>query len=342
HRYHPDAKFRAIDRAIRQVTELLFLECRDDTITADGYGVEFCIPTNMRLGPEWALIEEPIQVNVAENWLQTPKLDATTGWAAGCTTALVVTRTAQDRLIPKHGEKATKLTTAACTAGTYTQVAACLSSCVCTPLTFARDKHMYLGAWVHSTETVKVKLNLIDDCATTSGACHQGKGWEWLTVDATIPGANATTLSAQVAIASTANASVVHVQCAMLRHGPIPSFYRTDNATRVERCEVTNLVYLRDAPPAGYQVRLIGKKPLSLLGGTPATQITNTVEVDANSAELLYSRAAQLLFTGDLLNTPGFRDIGARIQVSQAEERKLTRQWKYQEKGGMVIGPYHR
>lgn len=343
HRYHPEAKFRALDRATIQLTDRLFLECRDDTTTSDGRNTEFTIPTCMRLGPEWAIVEHPLPVNVQENWLSNPQLDVTCKWAAGCTTAVIVTKGGTDLLIPKHGESATKLSTTACTSATYQQVVACFSSCVTTPATAARDLHMYGGLWVHSTEVSKVRLRLVEDCCTiTQGALHSGSGWEWLTVDKVIGGGNATLLTFGVCIATTANASVIHVQCGMLRHGPIPEFFTAERAVRVERCEVLNLVFLREAPAAGLNIRFVGKKPMSALGAVAACQITNTVEVDVNSAELLYGRAARLLFSGDMLNSPGFRDIANRISYAAQQEEVLRRQWQYRERGGQVISPFHR
>ena len=91
-------------------------------------------------------------------------------------------------------------------------------------------------------------------------------------------------------------------------------------------------------PPRGYQIRLIGKTELSALG--TSTPQTNTMEVDINAAELLYARAARIMFGGDMLNTPGFRDIATRINWVATNEADLAKKWQYVEKGGMVVTPY--
>lgn len=338
HRYDPTSKFQALDRARLQLVDKLFIERRNDEWTSDGRNDEFTIPTSLRLGPEWAIVESPIQVEVAENWLQTPKMDTLTGWTASGTTALIITRDCANLLIPKLGENATRLTTAANQAATYTQTAANLCSEVCTPLTLARDNRMYGGVWVHATETCKVRLNLIDLAGTTNGSFHGGTGWEFLTADRTICGVNTTTLSFQLCVASTSNASVLHAQCAMFRIGPIPNFYHQDGVVRVERCEISNRVYIRNLPSRGTQIRLIGKGEMTALG--EATPQTSTMEVDVNSAELLFARAARILFGGDMLNTPGFRDIATRIGWVAENEKCLSKKWQYKEKGGVIVTPF--
>ena len=144
----------------------------------------------------------------------------------------------------------------------------------------------------------------------------------------------------EVWVASTAHVFTGYAEKALFRFGDIPCFYPDCDAVRVERDDTTQKLKLRSAPLRGVQIRLIGKDPLTLLGCNECTQVTNSKEVDTNSARILYAKAAEILFGRDLLNTPGFRDITTRIQLVNQQRAVLTNNWTYQDRGGRLVTPF--
>jgi len=74
-------------------------------------------------------------------------------------------------------------------------------------------------AWVKTSTTSKVKLNLADGVGSTASPYHSGSGsWQMLTVTRTVD-ANATTVEAQIAFDGAATATV---DCVNLNEGPMP------------------------------------------------------------------------------------------------------------------------
>lgn len=339
HTYDPTEKFRALDAASRELIDELFIIRKDDSITSDGRNTLFDIPSTLDRGPFTVLVEHPIEVDVDENALTNPYLDSTCGWTASCVTASIICEASTNLLVPKRRDSATKLVVAACTNGTYTQVGACLDSCLgaCS----FNDETLYGGAWVWSTEACKVRLNIIDDAGTTNGCFHGGGGWEWLEVSRTIDGDNGTTLSFQIEVASTANPWTGYAQCAILRAGVIPDFYHEDRVVEFERDDSTQKFWLREPVRRGLQLRLLGKGILTDLGEDACTQSTTSKELDDRRAELLYAKAAQLLFSWDFLNQPGVsqKTLG-RIQWAEERRQELALPWPYRHRKGRIVGPF--
>src|SRR5690606_11962239 len=135
--------------------------------------------------------------------------------------------------------------------------------------------------WVYCTEASKVRLGIEDDDDTTYGSYHGGTGWELLTVERTIAGDNATTLSAVVTIASTDNASTIYLSRGWFYFGTPErvkdGHYLYAARREVRRDDTSQHVYLDEIVPRGYQIRLLGYDPLTGLGTTPSTQVTATM-----------------------------------------------------------------
>lgn len=331
HRYNPRTKFTALDEARLRVVDVLARTVYDDSITADGVSNVFPIPSTIRQGPLLVQQEQPFGGVEAEwNFLLSPRGGSTTGYTATSTTATTVTRTASDLIIPKIEDTCTKLVTAASTAASYTlPITGAVNA-----LTAARaaGRKMTYARWVYCTEASKVRLGMTDDTSLTNPtAYHSGGGWELLTFEKVIAGNNATTLSAVISIASTANASTIYAQrgwwyfgsAEMVRDGMFRGFV----PKQVRRDDTTQQMYLDWKPPRGHQLRLVGRETLSALGNTLATQVTNTMEVDEENAQILYAQAALILFTRLGLNLSDFGTVAQNISVADNLKKKLANQW---------------
>ena len=327
HRYDPAQKFRALDKGRLDVADTVYRLIYNDTVTSDGLSNVYDVPSAIDIGPISAIIEQPLAAEHSWNFLSNPQGDSTTGWTASSTTAATYARLESDRIIPKYDNTCTKLTTAASTAATYSQVVADMTNSITAAL--AADREMAFCAWVYCTEASKVALRIVDDSGTVAtGSNHGGAGWELLTVEGTIAGNNATTLTARFVISSTANASTIYVNGMWFYFGKkervADTIFKPEYAVEVRRDNATQHFMLKTIPPRGYQIRLIGKTVLSALGDTISTNVTNTMEVDNNTAEILYARAAEVLYQWERVNTDNVQEVMQRIQMVRERQPKLV------------------
>lgn len=345
HRYDPAKKFLALDKTRLAITDNLFQIKLDDTITADGLSFVYDIPPAMEQGPHIAYMEQPLAAEADWNHLSNPQGNSLTDWTASSTTASIVTRNNGDLLIPKYDLTCTKLVTAAGTAGTYTQAIADMINGV--TAASAADRGMTFAMWVYCTEASKVQLRILDDSGTVAtGAFHQGRGWELLFVEGTIAGNNATTLSARLLIANTANASTIYWNRAWFYFGSkervCDAIYNEERVIRVRRDDTSQHILLASTPLRGYQIRLAGKAPLTSLGSTPSTQLTNSMEVDEKSEQVLYAYAAELLFLWEGIKADSSPEVIARIQNVKARTPGLERAWSHAAPQPYFRSPYAR
>lgn len=344
HKYDPEKKFEALDEATFDVADELYQLVYNDTITSDGISRVYTVPSAISVGPQWAMPEEPVTADSFWNFLSDPRGDSTDNWTTSSVTASTVSRDDNDLLVPKYDETCTKLVVAASTAATYTQTVANMTNSA--SASDAADREMTFGAWVYCTEGSKIRVRILDDNGTvaTSGF-HGGEGWELLTVSGTIAGDNSTTLSAQFVIDSTANASTTYWNRGWFYYGDaerITNIYREDRALQLRRDDTTQTITLQSRVPRGYQIRLVGKDTLSLLGTTAATQVTNTMEVSAATAQLLYARAAEILFIKEGINTENVPQVIQRINIVRERFPRLRNSWAQEHEQKTMVGPWSR
>ena len=340
HRYDPSDKFSALDGAIRSIATKLFKATYDDSLTTDGINRTFSIPSSVRRGPLYVQIEEPVAAAASWNFLADPDFDSVSNWTASNFTAAQVTSATNDPLIPKYGSTATKLTLAASTAGTYTQPVANMANSITAAL--AAGRQMSSGIWLYCRTASKIKIGIIDDSTTTYSSTHAGAGWELLTVTATPPSTNATTLSVVIDGANSASAVVAWANKGWLLYGPtVPNHYDEQAIFQVRRDDTTQTFTTPRLIQGKRQLRLVGSTPLSRLGTTLSTQPTNTVEVDEFTAELLYAKAAVVLFGREALATASMNDIATRIEIAEERLTELQRLWRFEpEQRKRIQGPY--
>lgn len=342
HRYDPAGKFTVLDEArIRVYPDLGILRFAD-TLTGDGRTAAFDIPSTIRRGPLFILEEEPIAPDPAWNFLTSPRGEATTGWTASNTTASIVERDENDLLIPKYDHQCTKLATADSVNGTYEQVVGSMTNDITAAL--AAGRQMTFGAWVYCLTSGRVTLEITDDAGTTSSDAHGGAGWELLAVTRTISATNATTLTVGIDVASEASAVTCWWNRGWFYFGTadrITDIYHTNRGRRLRRDDTIQKVYLEWTPARGRQLVMIGRDTLSSLGTTAATQVTNTMEVDEEAAQVLYSEAARVLFAREGLNTNDFPDVANRIQLADRLRKELRSKWRMtMPQGKALVGPW--
>lgn len=335
HRISPDEKFSALDEARIPAYPALGTLVYNDTLTGDGLQRTFDIPSAVRRGPIDVFVEVPVSAGHTWNFLPNPNGDSLTGYTATGTTAAVFAQTDADRTIPKHDGSCTSLTTAATQAATYNMLIASAENSLTAAQ--AADRKMTHARWVYCTEASKIRVGITDDSGTSyAAAYHGGAGWELLAVEDTIVGNNATTLTAVLDIASTANASTIYTGRGWWYFGDaerVVESWEPVPQSHIRRDNTTQQVTLTYAPPRGYQIRLVGRGLLSELGTTAATQATNTMEIDEAEAEILYAEATKVLFRRGILSAGVMGALAVPLQVNEQNLADLKRKWKQPSPG---------
>ena len=343
HKYDPVLKFRALDAARIELGSELFAIVRDDTTTADGLNNEWSIPSSIRNGPFVAIFEEQLECDVSWNILNQPLGDSLTGWtAAGGMAATTYAQNDTDRFIPKYANSSIKLVyTDGGSDGTYTQVIADMDSSFTAAIAAGRE--IVTGWWVYGEATTNgAVIEIITDAGTlVTSSAHTGAGWELITATGVVAAGNATTLSVRLRIPTGTADQINYVEHRWLMYGSqLPNMYKEDEAIRVMRDDTLQRFSISQTPRRGTQIRLVGRANLSALGDVAATQATNTMGVDEQSAELLYAVAAERLFSGEFLDVQIPDLVGNRIGVIRQRIPKLRESVHRPANRSRVFGPY--
>ena len=324
HRYDPVKKFSALDRGRIMAYPQLAVVKFDDSTTADGEATDFLIPTSIRKGPVQVFIEQRLVPNDPQNLLLTPRMDALTGWTATTLTAAVHTKSQYDFIIPKYGENyCTKISGSA---GSYLQAVASMTGVTAAS---AAGRRMTFGLWVFCMTASSVKATIVDDSGSALSSFHGGNGWEFLQVTKTVSNTNTTLLS--VGVETTVANTVAYLQDAKFRFGRkifIP-FKSLIPKRGLRRDDTDAEVYLTKIPSRGYQLRMIGRYPLSALGTNTTTQLTNTMEVDQFSQELLFAFAARVLFIDAGMSTGQIEQEHPKIAETMSRFSEMEEDWTY-------------
>lgn len=330
HKYDPEKKFRALDRArVLAFPQLAVLQI-DETLTADGLNYELDIPSTMRKGPMQVWAEEPIDPRADWQLLTNGALTSTTGWTATTLTASVLTRNTFDRIVPRQETSCVKLVGN----GTLTQTIANMVTGMSAAMAAGRD--VAFGVWVYS-RTAGVTAFVTDDAGTSTSTAHLGRGWQFLQVTRSVSATNATILT--VGIATNANITVYVERAYAGFMKRIPVLYpRYVSRLGVQRDNTTQRVYLDASVSRGLQLRLVGRSMLSALGTDPVTQLINTMEVDELNADLLYATAARILLVWEGWSTDAVEGF-PKIQAAMArwKEQVETSRVKYPRSNWLTV-----
>ena len=342
HFYDPELKFRALDQAAIEIVDDVFRVIYDETVTTDGINDEYAIPAAVRRGPAFIYYEVPVPVQPYWNFLANPRGDSLTSWTlagAGAASVIYTPSTTSDILIPKYGTSCTKISVADSTATTYRQVVADMLNGVTAVL--AAGRRMTMGMWVYCRIASRVTIEFRDlNGQVAASAAHGGAGWELLTVSGNVSAANTTTLTAGIAITSGVVLELYWNNAWFFYGDRMPSHFYEDRALTVLRDDTNQRIILPGPIRSKLQLRIPGQAALTQLGTTAATQVTNSMEVDIYSAQLLFARAAEILLGFQMLRSPQLAEVAARIQYVRARREELRTKWAYRMPYAKIRGPY--
>lgn len=338
HKYEPNKKYDALDAARIEASDTVFRIVYDDSLTSDGRTATYDIPSTVRGGPPYVLVERPLEADSSWNFLQDPRGNSTDNWTAASATATVVNRAENDLLIPKYDESCTKIAVATATNGTYTQPVGSMINSISASL--AAGRVMTFAAWVYCLTASRVSLEVTDDTDTSSSSTHGGAGWELLSVEKNIETTNSTTLTVGFDVSNASGAVTLWYNRAWFYFGDkerATEVFPQRGAITVRRDATEQQVTLSSVPPRGRQIRLIGKDVLTELSRT----VTNSMEVDQELAEVLYSHATRILFGWEGLEVENFEPVLRRIQLTEQRTPKLVNNWHVSlPTGARVTTPY--
>jgi hypothetical protein len=324
--HDPVEMLRALDRARFLAYPELAIIRMDETMTGDGENKELPIPAALRRGPVEVWREELMSPTAGWNALSDSALNASSGnWTASGPTVSIYEKNNWDLLVPKHETNCVKLVGS----GSYAQTVANMQSGV--TASGAAGRRVTFGAWVYQkatsgTATVKIQ----HDTATVTSPTHGGAGWQLLEVSATIPSSNTTTLT--VSINTGANVTIFAEHAFLIFADKLPQKYSMRLTKRGIWRDGTNAEVLLNVPPdRGYQLRLIGRAPLSALGETFPAAFTNTMEIDTASAELLYAKAARVLLIDEGWSAGRIDEEVPRIAEVEARFKDGAINWGFDQ-----------
>jgi len=209
----------------------------------------------------------------------------------------------------------------------------------------AAGRRMTYGKWIYCRTPSRVTVLFVDDNGTVGSASslHQGRGWELLHSTGNVSDANATTLTTRIDVTNAAGAVDLWWNRGWFYFGEadrITDLYDGSKAFRPRRDDTTQRIYLSFAPTRGYQLRLQGRNTLSLLGTTASTQVTNTMELDAISEQVLFAEAARILYGRQVFSSDEFPTLAPKI--AKADELLTEmKKWAQQPMSTATIrGPY--
>lgn len=345
HQYEPKKKFAALDSARIPVANDVFKLIVDETITTDGLSSEYEIPSTIHRGPAICYIEQvPWSPQVTWNFIPTPMAnDGMSVWTTSNATLSTYTRVPQDAVVPKYGPACTKVSVAASVTGTVTLTVANMTNNVTAAL--AAGRQMTAAIWVYSKLAGSLTITILDDSGVIGTSnIHQGKGWEVLYVTASVSATNATTLSVRINETS-ASAATFFVNNMWFYYGyytKVNSQFFNSRPIRIRRDDTTKRFIIAEPFMERRQLRLIGKDTLTALGTSVATQVTNSMEVDETTAEILYAQAATILFEQERLSTQNMAQVLQRIQSVQARLPEIRMNWDFGMETQRITSPYAR
>ena len=313
HKYEPEIKWRALDRAVIDGYPAVSQVVVDETLFGDDHRTEFDLPSTMRTGPFFVWEETEIEITPSWSFLNTPRHDAlNSDWVlagAGAARALV-TEGDSDRLIPKYDASCTKISVPNTTVTTYTQSIGSMKTITAASVA---GRAMEAGIWVYSDVASRVTLVITDDSASATSSTHAGRGWEFLSASLTVDGDNATTLDVQISVSS-GDPLTLFVNRGWLAFGFLPNIYHQHlPRPRVRRDASVQEMILDRAPRSGINLRIEGRGPLTAINSVD----TATIELDDESEELFAAFAARALFRSIGIATDSIPSVSQKVAAAE-------------------------
>jgi hypothetical protein len=309
HRWEPTAKLNALDTARFVGFPHISRVIEDATVTTDGDERRFQFGGDLASGPYTCWREFYVDPDPDWNVLSNPKGDSLTNWTASAGSAALYTGGNWDRVIPKYDDTCTQITVPVTTAVSYSQAVSAFTGMTAAN---AAGRKVTFGAWVFALVGSRVTVKVTDDAGSSSSSAHQGRGWEFLSVEHTVDGDNATTLTPSIEVSSGAVMTVFWNR-AWFAFGTLPDFYDHQiTGIRVQRDGTNQVVYTPEVEPEHFQLKLVGRGYLTALGES----LTATMEVDDGMAQILYAYAARVLFEESGLSSEDSSVLAGKIATT--------------------------
>jgi hypothetical protein len=185
--------------------------------------------------------------------------------------------------------------------------------------------------WAYCRTANRLSLRVTDDAGVHDGAAsHQGLGWEFITVTFDVSPINATLFTTALVVSASTADIVVGVEDAYGIIGEqIPIEYTYALTQRgAWRDAVNGVLLLDEVPLRGQQIQLIGRRPITNMGNTHELQSTASLEVDEQMQELLFAKAARLLYIGMGLRTGQIDEQFPKILETEQRFKEMAPNWE--------------
>ena len=344
HQFEPKKKFASLDSARLQVSNDVFKLVVDETITTDAFSNEYAIPTSIERGPSQVYLECGSSPVASWNFIPDPEMTtAMPLWSSNDATASVYSSSENDLYIPKYGTSCVKVVVASGQTGGLTLTEANLANNV-TPAT-AAGRLMTFAAWVYCKSASNIQLEIHDDSGVpTASAKHQGLGWELIYAEGTIKQDNTTLL--RVEISETLSTGVTfYINSMWFYYGAFTQLnnqYYYSIPLSIQRDDTRKRFKITEPVAPHLQLRLVGKAAITALGSVLSTQVTNTMEVSDGTAEILYAKAAEILFEQERISTQNMAQVAQRIGYVKDRTPELRMNWDQEMPSQRIVGPYRR
>jgi len=302
HKINPDKKKKALNVAIKSLYSWLRQEVVDETIMTEPNQIEYAVPSTITdiqqifysTWPASDTSDTELGSNMSfDNWTASAPDD----WTAS---AQVTTAQEDDDDFVLSGSYSCKATIAASQTGTL------YSDSVSSPTDYAGQRITF-DMWVYCRTASRVKADIYDGSTTTQSSYHQGRGWERLSVSATMP-TTPTALQGGISFASGTTALTIYCDDAHLMYRERKPTYEP---YPLYGWDVYNSVlYL---PASIVKNRLITLKGTTYLSTVDAE--ADTTEADEPQVQLLYAEAARYLYQ-ELISTGPKEDITRHQQLA--------------------------
>ena len=284
HRWQPDSKLRAIDRARLAAFPLLCVIVEDTSLYADGEQELWPIPVTIRSGPF------TVRSEARENYDDRANIIEDDGWTAP--DGVLAVRDSNSDLVIPRSDTAYRASLGAGEAMTQDVAVDC------------SGRRVAAWGWVYCEDAdANVKLGVGD----SRSLAHPGGGWAYMTVEHVAAEAMpAVTVNAERA--ATVWVESVRAGLGMAKSMRLGGYVQHS----VIRDASGAMLRLEDAPERGRQLYLRGRYPLSAVAGDPA----NHMEIDEAGAHMLCTLAVEELFLA--LAIPLSESLTTRINAARA------------------------
>jgi hypothetical protein len=320
HRHDPRRKFEALNRARLLAFPVVSTVLVDESVTGDGVNATIKVPPDMRRGPIQVFGER--YTSYDQSWNFMPQ----TGWVSSYGTVSSYNKSNTDLVLPRN---VASCVTWVISENTSADDLLITESQLLKGVTAAAlsGRRVTVGAFVYCRRPERIQFKVTDTWDTYLSSYHRGLGWEFLTVSFDVCTSNLVFTAGLRSDGLITQDTLVAMEDVFGIVGDtIPQQFDYPIGIRGSYSTSSNVVELDSVPLRGQQLRLVGHRPISPLTGTHAQQSVGNMDVDEENQELLFAKAARLLFVGEGMRSgqvdeamPKVQEIEDRYKNMKAE-----------------------